>query len=529
MRSGEDHLARIWKPAIATLVVALAAWSPAQAQTCSPTQTSQTAILPQPPATPKPALGATFVDTLYGTCFRRISDDQLYPTSTHNPVPLYSQLQAWNADQSLIFLANGDLLRSPSYSYYKRVATGGANFRWSPVYPNIGYFSRSNRFEKMDVNTDVITTLHTFNEYPGGLEHGNEWEDLSNDSRFVVLEGYRTSDQRDTVQVSGISMTSGSRTITSAGRFGEILVRMPVYGPGIPNGTTVQTVSSSSSLILSQSCTLTSSNALLVFGASEVFVYDILNDRKGTTRPGYSGLGLCSGIDDMLMSPSGKYALLHWGTGGVGQTCHLQAYDTSMVWVGQVSCGRGHFDLTVDKDGSEWAVTFTTNAGCGETGAYLAKYKIPDGYTRMAAGDSSGFARLAIWSDLIGGGHVSGRGFGSGFVVASADHFDQTSPVAFYKELVKVYLDSRPEAPHLERLANHRSDQGQVYNDASCPLSSYWAQAHATVSRDGTRVLWGSNWNMVGPNCAAEAYIMDLAPASPDNTPPGKIRDLRSP
>jgi hypothetical protein len=199
-----------------------------------------------------------------------------------------------------------------------------------------------------------------------------------------------------------------------------------------------------------------------------------------------------------------------------------------MTWVGQVSCGRGHFDLTVDKDGSEWAVTYTSNSGCGETGAYMAKYKIPDGATRLAAGDSSGFGRLAIFSDEIGGGHISGRGFGSGFVVASLDHPTAGSPpVAFYKEIVKVYLDSTPQNPHLERLANHRSDQAQVYSDPSCPLASYFAQAHATVSRDGTRVLWGSNWNLGGSNCAAEAYIMDLTPAAPDNTPPGTIRDLQ--
>jgi hypothetical protein len=99
--------------------------------------------------------------------------------------------------------------------------------------------------------------------------------------------------------------------------------------------------------------------------------------------------------------------------------------------------------------------------------------------------------------------------------------------VAFEKEIVKVYLDSRPEAPHLERLANHRSDQSQVFADGSCPLASYFAQAHATVSRDGTKVLWGSNWNTVGPNCAAEAYVMDLVPAAPDTTPPGAVRDLQ--
>src|SRR5262245_47736469 len=215
--------------AVVALAVALSFGAARAQTTCQPTQTNQNLTLPDVPLTPKPALYATFIDTLYGTCFRRISDDAMHPSDSHNPAPVYSQLQPWNSDQTLLYLATGDLLYSPSYSYFKRIPSlGGVNFRWSPIYPTRGYYSNGNSFRQIDVMTEVITTLHTFAEYPGGLEKGNEWEELSADGRFVVLEGYRLPVQKDTLQVSAISMTNGSAVITSAGKFGEVLDRMPV-------------------------------------------------------------------------------------------------------------------------------------------------------------------------------------------------------------------------------------------------------------------------------------------------------------
>lgn len=502
----------------------------ALAASCQPTITDPSLVVPAPPVVPKPALGTQFVDPTYGTCFRRISDAGIL--GYDHPVPTYSQLQAWNADQSKIMLVSGDILNA-DYTWYKKVGVG--NFRWSPIYPNIGYYSSGNQFVQIDISAGsggTATAVHTFNEYPGGLERGNEQEDLSRDGHFVVLEGYRTATQRDTISVT-VHATNGSTTLTSAGGFHDVLSRMPVYSsvPGIPAGTKVTSIASTSNLTMDHAFTGTTGNYLFAFGASEAFVFDVINDRKGTTIPGWSGFGLCGGLDDMLMTPSGKYALLHWGSGGSGSTCNIQAYDTSMVHVGEVSFGRGHFDLTVDPNGVEWCVQFTADATDGITGAYIAKYRIPDGYDRYKAGDQTAAVKLTDWPYNAGGGHISGRAFDKGFIIASADY--PPSGVArtpYTDEIVKIYLDSRiaaEGAPHVERLANHRSDELWVTNQPSstCPMSAYWAQPHATLSRDGTKVIFGSTW---GQNCVAESYVLDLVPAVPDTIPPATTRDLQA-
>ena len=502
----------------------------AGAASCRPTITDPSVVVPQPPGVPKPALGVQVVDPTYSTCYMRISDAGIL--GYDHPVPTYSQLQAWNADQSKIMLVSGDLLNA-DYTYYKKVSVG--NFRWSPIYPNIGYYSQGSSFVQVDISagpSGTESTVHTFSEYPGGLERGNEQEDLSRDGRFVVLEGYRTALQRDTISVR-VSATNGSATLTSQGGFVDVLTRMPVYSSvgGITSGTRVQSINNASSLTMDHPFSGATGSYTFAFGASEAFVFDILSNRKGTTIPGWSGFGLCGGLDDMLMSPSGRYALLHWGSGGSGSTCNLQAYDTSMVHLGEVSFGRGHFDLTVDEVGVEWCVQYTADATDGITGAYIAKYRLPDGFDRYKAGDLTAAVKLTDWPYNAGGGHISGRAFGKGFVVASADYPPSGAPRAPYtNELVKIYLDSRIASegtPHVERLVNHRSDEAWVASqpNSTCPMSSYWAQPHATVSRDGTKLLFGSTW---GQNCTAETYALELGAAVADTIPPAPTRNLQA-
>jgi hypothetical protein len=416
----------------------------------------------------KPALYSTFIDSVYSTCFRRISDfDSTGDGVRYNPVPLYSQLQAWNKNQSLIWLASEDILMSPSYRKLKHLAMGGANVRWDPLNDSCMYYSnqisiqagktwqKRSAFMKVNVYTDHRDTIRVFPEYPGGLEISGEQEDLSRDGKFVVLEGYKAQ--------------SGDQANDS----------------------------------------------------SEVFVLRVTDGRKGTVRSGNSSTA-CGGVDDMLMSPSGSYALIHWGSGGCGLDCGIAAYDTAMNYVGAVMKGHGHFDTTVDKNGREWVVAFSTGSDCSPSTAHIVKYRIPDGYDKFIAQGSvendTTITKLAVWSDLIGGGHISGRAFDTGFVIASAD-VDYTKlshpalhTAAFSQEIIKIYLDSTVGSPHLERLADAKSDAWYAAA-AGCviPAGGYWAQPHATVSRDGTKVLWGSTWNATSGPCASEAYVMDIS------------------
>jgi hypothetical protein len=423
--------------------------SAAEAQFICPTaRTSPNDTLPEWTQS-KPAQFSAFIDSNYATCFKRLTA----ATEGQHRVPLYSQLQAFNADGTKLLLASGQILNVNSWDLYKTFPHTANAMRWSPTDPNIIFYLAGNALKTRNIVTDAEVTLRTFSEYHA-LNNLEGHEEMSNDGRFIALQGY-----------------------LDAGH--------------------------------------TNAN-------SHLFVYDVINNRKGTTRNGASTDG-CGGADTFAMSPSGRYAIVQWGEPNSGLTCNMQAYDTAMVYVGQVACGGGHYDLTIDADSTEYAVFFTTGSGCSVdgdgswNGPYLAKSKIPNGWDLLEAGNSPvGVTKLMVWPDQLGGGHVSGRAMGHGFVIASADAYGSETPrVQYDNEVVKVYLDSNLSTPHIERLADSRSYPGRVQGWPSgtpgCNLSDYWAQPHATVSRDGTRVIWGSAWGSTSTDCRSDTYYMDIS------------------
>lgn len=427
--------------------------STAQAQFICPTaRTSPNDTLPEWTQN-RPAFNVSFIDSNYATCFKKITDT----SSGGQLVPLYSQLQAFNADQTKLLLKNGQILNVNSWTLFKTFPHTANAMRWSPVDPNVIFYIDNSvdfqpKLKSRNIETDVETTHRTFTEYYE-LNDLEGHEEMSNDGRFIALQGYLDSGQ-------------------------------------------------------------TNAN-------SHLFVYDVVNDRKGTTRNGASTDG-CGGADTFAMSPSGRYAIVQWGEPNSGLTCNMQAYDTAMVYVGQVACGGGHYDFTMDKDSTEYAVFFTTGSGCSVdgdgswNGPYLAKSKIPNGWDLLEAGNSPvGVTKLMVWPDQLGGGHVSGRAMGHGFVIASADAYGSETPrVPYDNEIVKVYLDSNLSTPHIERLADSRSYPGRIqgWSSGTCGgFSDYWAQPHATVSRDGTRVVWGSAWGSTNGDCRVDTYYMDIS------------------
>jgi hypothetical protein len=465
---------------------------------------------------PKPAVQVAFNDSVYKTCFRRITDDNALPTNgeTHNSVPVSSQIQAWNADQTKLFLASGYIVESPSWVVYKYLPLlGTVNFRWSPTDPNVGYFASGSEFFRIDVTSGPIgevIPLRTFSEYAAGLEVVNERADLSNDGRLVVLEGYRHTGQTDTLNLY-VTTVQGDSHLTSQSGFQSVDVGSHVFGPGIPEGAFVASKIGPSQIDLSANC-LASGTILAHFGNSEVFVYDVVSNRKGTTRPVYTG-GDCGSLKDMRMAPSGSYALLNWRGGGASGPCGLQAYDTAMVYLGHVCPGRSGYDLTVDDAGVEWCVAFdSTFAG---TGPSITKYRLPRGLDEWNAGDETAAGSLVPLSVQLGSMQLSGRALGTGFVIASADRHKPAIAglrPPFSDEIVKIYLDSTPSSPHLERLCDARSDPYLAAQPrCALPDGGIWAVPHASPSRDGTRVVWGSTWGATSSPCAPATYVMDIS------------------
>jgi hypothetical protein len=424
----------------------------ASAQSLCPSRKldNATEIIPEA-VRPRPVLFASFLDSAYATCFQRITDDPLTP-STGRPVPAHAALQAWNADQTRILLASGEVLRSPSWAHEitlpQAVASGAP--RWAPNDRDRLIYLDGNALKAFDLFTGFIQTLHTFGEY-SALDPNLGYHDVSRDGRFLVLHGWR-------------------------GAIGDM-------------------------------------------GQSDVFVYDLAVDRKGTVLSGSSPLR--GTIEDALISPHGAFALIQWSGTAPDFQPMLEALDSSMVAVGRTAPGSGPFDVTIDADGSEWVVRFASGAHGGIQGDFVVKYRLPDGWDRLGGGDASGGDTLCTWPRQVGGGHVSGRAFDVGYVIVSADGaqpFGTSTRKPFTHEIVKLYLDSSPGAPHLERLADTRSEA--LFAGGVCgPDVAAAAPPNATVSRDGTRLLWGSTWDKA---CRAEAYVMDICNKSANQA----LRDM---
>jgi hypothetical protein len=208
---------------------------------------------------------------------------------------------------------------------------------------------------------------------------------------------------------------------------------------------------------------------------------------------------------------------VNWAGGGSARYCAVEAFDLNMNYVGTIATGRGHADIAVDKDGSEWYVDFSPDNYVNPQGPIIRKNRIPDGYTAYAAGDTSAI-RVLFTVDWSHGMHISGLAHGSGYVIASTFSGSANGWQALENEVFKVYLDSvdsypkgsGPSSPHVERIAHSMSDYAYV-NSNSCVQPGYWAQPHATVRRDGKQILFGSTW---GANCVPESYVIQLGPSS---------------
>ncbi len=144
---------------------------------------------PSPPVTlEKPRYLQTVRDPQHGVVYTCISDPVAFGVPSGNTQLLsnYPKIQAWNADMSLISLSFGMfILDGKDYSIYKYFSSGLSERRWSNVDPKIAYFCTGNQFKKINIETEEITTLHTFEGYKTTI---GPWEgNISADDKYVVI------------------------------------------------------------------------------------------------------------------------------------------------------------------------------------------------------------------------------------------------------------------------------------------------------------------------------------------------------
>ncbi len=145
------------------------------------------------PEVPKPTIGVTFTDPVFHSSVRRLSD--ALASGNLGIVPQYSKREAWNANDSLLILLNGDdgyfsLYNGRNYALIRPLndpAVGGEDVFWHPAENNIIIYAADSILYSYDAGSGIRTALHVFTDYSWINTRGEG--NLSNDGRYYAFIG----------------------------------------------------------------------------------------------------------------------------------------------------------------------------------------------------------------------------------------------------------------------------------------------------------------------------------------------------
>ena len=208
-----------------------------------------------------------------------------------------------------------------------------------------------------------------------------------------------------------------------------------------------------------------------------VFVWDRLNDVI------VSSLSIDSLPDHLSMSPSGNHVVVSWRD----QTL---SYDRQLGNPRRLLDGSEHSDLAIGEDGHDYYVAID--------------YAYDDGDLFMTNLDTG--VRTPLVPTYIDGHattlHVSGKAYNKpGWVVVSTYDNSGEDPQWLYQRIWLVQLRADPV---IYPLAYHQSRLNTVDS-----IDNYWAEPHASVNPDLTRVVFNSNWHSADVT-GVDVYVLDV-------------------
>ncbi len=178
------------------------------------------------------------------------------------------------------------------------------------------------------------------------------------------------------------------------------------------------------------------------------------------------------------VSPNGNYAVVQWVKAEESQCGGMELFDIETGdFVRRMYTHHSHSDLGLDENGKEVIVTFELFHPDNNNVPAVALYPL----------DGSGvqYLRMVPW---FRADHVSCQGPGGLCLITAGN--DSGDPL-LKGELYVLYFDGS-----LRRIVHHRSD--------SC---DYWNQPKATLSLDGSRVAFSSDWR--GSCSGGGGFVME--------------------
>jgi len=210
------------------------------------------------------------------------------------------------------------------------------------------------------------------------------------------------------------------------------------------------------------------------------FVYTISTDTKSPT---FDTGG--NGFDSLYITPHNN-VIISWIQSGTVRSTGQELFDTNMNFLRQVGRADGHKDVTLDTNGDEVLVWTNSNDPQPICNNGIVKIRLADAQqTCLASLD---------WSLAV---HISAPD-NSGFVYVETYAPSNPTPssgwVAYTNELLQIKLDGS----QILRLAHHRSRPFQT--------NTYNWQPKMSTSRDGSRVVYGSDYDLQSIDGYADQY-----------------------
>ncbi|MCL4511192.1 MAG: T9SS type A sorting domain-containing protein [Bacteroidetes bacterium] len=230
----------------------------------------------------------------------------------------------------------------------------------------------------------------------------------------------------------------------------------------------------------------------------DIVVYDITSDTLIAKMPLPQTL---EGFDWVSVSPLGNYVVVDYATTNVGRYQGVEVYGKNLNFIWQKPIGAGHSDLAVDANGDEVLVMDQYNDVTNST--FIKKFRLSDGA-------EISLLEVSWQYDL----HISCRNearpgwcFISTFDGEGRLTDSSSTWLPFEDEVFALKMDGSGD---VQRIAHHHSRR---FSPATPDRdnSMYWAEPHATISRDGGRILFGSNWRQnVAVDSSVDTYVVDF-------------------
>jgi hypothetical protein len=231
----------------------------------------------------------------------------------------------------------------------------------------------------------------------------------------------------------------------------------------------------------------------------DLLVYDIQEERVISTHA--LPAGQVNDFDWISISPLGNFVVVDYADEETGRYHGVEVYDRNLNFLWQKPLGAGHSDLGLDAAGREVLIMDVYEDQSNLT--HINKYLLADGTeTRLLS--------VSPFFDL----HISSRCMNrpGWALISTFDYYarltdSESDWLPFEDEVFGLKMDG---SGTVERYAHHHSRRySQETQDSD--NSVYFAEPHATVSRTGNRILFGSNWrDRIAEEYSIDAYLIDL-------------------